>query len=152
MLSEEQYAEFEKHQDKLLYHMYVIYLRYDNQMKKLQQAANEAMRAMKAKRIECLKRQEDFLQQEKEKEEERERQKQMQRVRDEHVAEVQLTIKRFLTDLMVEDLINPTPVPDEAFTVGQLREVSQVIRRGEGKASESGYTITLEPLEEMDLK
>ena len=53
---------------------------------------------------------------------------------------------------MIEDLINPTPVPDAAFTVGQLREVSQVLRWGGKNASESGDTITLEPLEEIDLE
>ena len=61
MLSEEQYAELEKHQDKFLYHMYVIYLRYDNKKKKLQEVANEAIRAREEKKIECLRRQEEFL-------------------------------------------------------------------------------------------
>ena len=66
MLSEEQYAELEKHQDKFLYHMYVIYLRYDNKKKKLQQVANEAIRAREEKN-------------KKKKEKEREWQKQMRK-------------------------------------------------------------------------
>ena len=67
--------------------------------------------------------------------------------KEKHATKAQLTMKRFLTDLVVKDLINSNLVPDKVFTVGQLREISQVIKQGERNASESGDTITLEPLE-----
>ena len=127
MLGEDRYREFEKNQNKLLYPMYLVFLRYQAEMEKIQIAADEAMKAGEVRRNECLQKQQEFLARETEQEEEEEWSKEKRRLQAEHVEDPELTMKRFLANLerMLQENAKRTP----------LHGYDSPVR------SESGYTI-----------
>ena len=119
--------------------MYLVYLRYQAEMEKIQKAADEAMKARETQRKACLQKQQEFLDKEREKEEEEARSKEKRRLQAEHVKEAELTMERFLANL--------ERIPQENAERTQLQGYNSPVR------SESGDTIEGDLfLGEMDLK
>ena len=92
-------ANSKKNQNQLLYPMYLVYLRYQAEMEKIQKAADEAMKAREVQRKACLQKQQEFLDREREIEEEEARSKEKRRLQEEHVKEAELTMEKFLANL-----------------------------------------------------
>ena len=111
MLGEERYKEFEKHQDQLLYPLYVIYLKYKAGQRKLQRAADAAMRLRESKRVQCMKKQQEFFQKLDEEEEEQRRRDERKRLRGKHVKEAEHMLKRLHANLKVIPQENPEMTP-----------------------------------------
>ena len=111
MLEEERYKEFEKHQDQLLYPLYVIYLKYPTGQRRLQRTVDSAMRLRESRRVQCMKKQQEYFQKLDEEEEEQRRRDERRWLRGKHVEEVEHMLKKFHANLKVIPQENPEMTP-----------------------------------------